>query len=228
MLFWGNYLGVVMDERGPESGAGRAPLGAPKQLLADEVYEQVGASIIDGTLPPGYRIRDADLAEQFGVSRMPIREALQRLERAGLVEMYPSRYTQVTEVSPELTEKTLEFAGYVGGAVAAIAVPRLSAEDREEASALARALDDALDDPAAFSEVRWELLRYLADRCENEILSAVLEQTSMPLSRNLRQWLVEGDERERMRGIHDALAAAILAGDGRAAERFVRAMHLVA
>lgn len=227
MLFWGNYLGVVMDDRRPDSGASRAPLGAPKQLLADEVYEQVGASIIDGTFAPGYRIRDADLAEKFGVSRMPIREALQRLERAGLVEMYPSRYTQVTEVPPELIEKTLEYAGYVGGAVAAIAIPRLSSEDREEASSLARALDDALPDPAALAEARWQLLHYLSDRCENEILSSVLEQTRMPLSRNLRHWRVDPHERERMRGIHHALAEAILAGDGRAGEHVVRAMHLV-
>ncbi|SDM45029.1 DNA-binding transcriptional regulator, GntR family [Microbacterium azadirachtae] len=228
MLFWGNYLGVVMDERGPQSGVGRALLGAPKQLLADEVYQRVGASIIDGTLPPGHRIRDAELAEKFGVSRMPIREALQRLERVGLVEMHPSRYTQVTEVPPQLTEKTLEYAGYFGGAVAAIAVPRLTETEREQAAALARALDEGLDDPTVLAARRSELLQYLSRHSDNEILDAVLDQTSMPLSRNLRPWTVEGAEREQMREIHASLAEAILAGDGHAAEHFLRAMHHVA
>lgn len=227
MLFWGNYLGVVMGERGPMTGVVRSPLGATKQLLAEEVYQQVGASIIDGTLPPGSRIRDADLAEKFGVSRMPIREALQRLERVGLVEMYPSRYTQVTEVPPQLTAKTLEYAGYLGGAVAAIAVPRLSDTEREEAAALARSLDDGLDDPAALSAERWALLHYLAERCENDILSSVLDETSMPLTRNLRPWSVDASQRDAMRALHAELAEAILAGDGHSAEHLVRAMHLV-
>ncbi len=225
VLFWGNYLGVVMDVRGPQFGESKALLGAPKQLLADEVYQRVGASIIDGTLPPGHRIRDAELAEKFGVSRMPIREALQRLERVGLVEMHPSRYTQVTEVPPQLTEKTLEYAGYLGGAVAAIAVPRLDEAEREEAAALARALDDGLGDAATLTARRWELLHYLSRHSDNEILDTVLDQTSMPLSRNLRPWAVDVTERDHMREVHAALADAILAGDGHAAEHLVRAMH---
>ena len=216
-----------MDVRGPQFEESKALLGAPKQLLADEVYQRVGASIIDGTLPPGHRIRDAELAEKFGVSRMPIREALQRLERVGLVEMHPSRYTQVTEVPPQLTEKTLEYAGYFGGAIAAIAVPRLNDAERERAAALARELDDGLDDAAALTARRWELLHYLSQHSDNEILDTVLDQTSMPLSRNLRPWAVEDTEREHMREVHAALADAILAGDGHAAEHLVRAMHLV-
>jgi len=222
-----------MDERGPVFGvgtgfgAGKAPLGTTKQLLAEEVYQRVGASIIDGTLPPGHRIRDAELAAQFGVSRMPIREALQRLERAGLVEMYPSRFTQVTEVPPVLTAETLEYAGYLGGAIAAIAVPRLTAAEREEAAALARALNDGIDDPAALSAARWSLIRYLSQRSENRILDSVLEESSMSMFRNLRPWAPSPSDRERMRGVHDELADAILAGDGHAAEHLVRAMHLV-
>lgn len=217
-----------MDERGPVIAMDRAPLGSTKQLLAEEVYQRVGASIIDGTLPPGSRIRDAELAAQFGVSRMPIREALQRLERAGLVEMYPSRYTQVTHVPPELTEKTLEFVGYLGGAVAATAVPRLTIAEREEAAVLARALDDALDDGVALSAARMALVQFLAERCGNDLLRSVLQETSMPVTRNLRQWSASDDDREQMQRIHRDLADAILIGDGPAAERLVRAMHLVA
>ncbi|MBS1698933.1 MAG: GntR family transcriptional regulator [Actinobacteria bacterium] len=216
-----------MDGRGPQSGVGGALRGAPKRLLADEVYQRVGASIIDGTLPPGHRIRDAELAANFGVSRMPIREALQRLERVGLVEMHPSRYTEVTDVPPRLTEKTLEYAGYFGGAIAAIAVPRLTAAERTEAAALARALDDGRDDPSVLAARRGELLRFLSTRTDNAIFTAVLDETSMPLTRNLRSWTADDAESEHMRALHADLAAAILAGDGPAAERLVRAMHLV-
>ncbi|MGN8026890.1 GntR family transcriptional regulator [Microbacterium sp. 22242] len=202
-------------------------MGVTKQLLAEEVYQRVGASIIDGTLPPGHRIRDAELAEQFRVSRMPIREALQRLERIGLVEMYPSRYTQVTDVSPALTAKTLEFAGYIGGAIAAIAVPLLSAAERAEAAEAASALSAALEDGKAISSARWSFIRYLSEHSDNDIFRTVLDETSMLLFRNLRSWSPSASERERMRALHAQLADAILAGDGPAAEHLVRAMYLV-
>ncbi len=211
----------------PVTPASRTQVGVTKQLLAEEVYQRVGASIIDGTLPPGHRIRDADLAAQFSVSRMPIREALQRLERIGLVEMYPSRYTQVTEVSPALTAKTREFTGYVGGAIAALAVPRLNQDERAEAAQRALAVTDALDDPAAVSAARQELLRYLSEHSENDIFRSVLEEMSMLISRNLRPWSLSTAEADRMRTVHEQLAEAILIGDGAAAERLVRAMHLV-
>ena len=93
-----------------------------KQLLAEEVFQHIGAQIVDGVLEPGHRIRDVDVAEELHVSRTPVREALQRLERLGLVTMYPSRYTEVTAVTPETVEQTLEFAGYQAGMAARMGV----------------------------------------------------------------------------------------------------------
>ena len=55
--------------------------------LSDEVYARIGAAIVDGSLAPGERLRDGDIAAQLGISRTPVREALQRLERFGLVEL---------------------------------------------------------------------------------------------------------------------------------------------
>ncbi len=64
--------------------------------LSDEVYARIGAAILDGTLAPGERLRDVDIATQLGISRTPVREALQRLERFGLVEVAVGRYTRVS------------------------------------------------------------------------------------------------------------------------------------
>ncbi|MDQ4214180.1 GntR family transcriptional regulator [Microbacterium capsulatum] len=189
------------------------------------MYKRVGASIIDGTLPPGYRIRDADLAEQFGVSRMPIREALQRLERIGLVEMYPSRYTQVTDVPPKLASMTRAYAGYLSGAIAALAVPLLSDEDREESARLARAMNDDLT--VGLSDASWTFISHLAERSENVILAKLLDETNLLVFRNLRTWALTAQEQAHMRAIHEELAQAILDADGPAAEHLVRAMYLI-
>lgn len=56
-----------------------------------------------GELQPGQRISDAELALHFGVSRTPVREALQRLREMGVVEASPSRFTRVADVTPEQT-----------------------------------------------------------------------------------------------------------------------------
>ncbi|TAL46104.1 MAG: GntR family transcriptional regulator, partial [Salinibacterium sp.] len=50
------------------------------------VFEQILAAVHAGALLPGQRISDAALAEQFGVSRTPVREALQRLREIGIIE----------------------------------------------------------------------------------------------------------------------------------------------
>jgi len=67
------------------------------------VFEQILAAVHEGTLLPGERISDAALATQFGVSRTPVREALQRLREIGIIEASPSRFTRVAVVTPQQT-----------------------------------------------------------------------------------------------------------------------------
>lgn len=67
------------------------------------VFEQILAAVHEGSLLPGQRISDADLAQQFGVSRTPVREALQRLREIGIIEASASRFTRVADVTPEQT-----------------------------------------------------------------------------------------------------------------------------
>lgn len=232
-----------MTEGSPVFVGTRTQAGVAKHLLAEEVYERVGALIVDGTLPPGSRIRDAELAEQFRVSRMPIREALQRLERIGLVEMYPSRFTQVTEVSPELATKTLEFAGFVSGAIAALAVPRLTAAEREDAGALADAMGEAWEArsrispadaigeawaaPSRITATRWAFIDYLSARSENPIFRTMLKEARMLVVRNLGSWSLDAEDRERLGPLHAHLGDAVRNGDGPSAERLVRALYLI-
>ena len=66
-----------------------------RSLARDEVYTQLSAWIIDGTLQPEELLRDQDIAEQLGVSRTPVREALRRLEDEGFVETALNRWTRV-------------------------------------------------------------------------------------------------------------------------------------
>lgn len=72
------------------------------RLTAKEnAYNQIQKWIIDGTLLPGEKLNDTELADALGVSRTPIRESLQLLEMDGFVKMYPGKATQVTEIERE-------------------------------------------------------------------------------------------------------------------------------
>lgn len=75
------------------------------QLLKHKVYEAIKKSIIDLSLPPGKQLVEQRLAEGLGVSKSPIRDALQRLERENFVHMIPFKGSYVADVSKQQYEE---------------------------------------------------------------------------------------------------------------------------
>ena len=69
-----------------------------RSLLRDNAYVSIRDAIVDGTFAPGERLRDAELEQWLGVSRTPIRDAMARLELAGLVHTQPGRSTIVSTI----------------------------------------------------------------------------------------------------------------------------------
>ena len=74
------------------------PRPLPRVSLRDQAYEVMVQAIVDGGFPPGHQIRDLDIAEALGVSRTPVREALQRLIDEGLVQTAPGAATRVAPI----------------------------------------------------------------------------------------------------------------------------------
>ncbi len=69
------------------------------RLLREKIYDQLRAEMISCALPPGVEIREGELAQRFGVSKSPVRDALMRLEREGLVITTPRQGYRVAPVS---------------------------------------------------------------------------------------------------------------------------------
>lgn len=69
------------------------------QPLRDVIFETLRKAIVSGDIKPGERLMEVSLAEQMGVSRTPVREAIRRLEAEGLVTMIPRKGTHVSELS---------------------------------------------------------------------------------------------------------------------------------
>lgn len=96
-----------------------------KTLMRSEVYADLRAWIIDGTLKPGEKLKDAELAEALGVSRMPVREAFLRLEDEGLVETSANRWTRVSYVDVGQAKRIYPLVIALEKLALSLAIPRL-------------------------------------------------------------------------------------------------------
>ena len=103
----------------------------------DLIAETLEAEIIDGALPPGARLDEPSLAQRFGVSRTPVRAALQRLSSSGLIELRP-RATRVVEPSLTVLFEMFETMAELEASCARLACTRADAAAR---AALQEALD---------------------------------------------------------------------------------------
>lgn len=120
-----------------------APL--PRLSLAARAYETLLDAIVTGSLAPGERIRDAELAEQLETSRMPVREALKRLEAEGLVETVPNRETRVAPIRAERAAQAFPVIAALHALATRLGVPALTTADDDRMRALDRKRARALE-----------------------------------------------------------------------------------
>jgi DNA-binding GntR family transcriptional regulator len=113
-------------------------LSAPESLI-DRTYQQMLAAIADGTLLPGQRIRQAELADTLGVSRQPVSHALHLLKRQGLVEDYGRKGMRVVPLDPIRVMQLYQVREAVDGLAARLAAQR--PPDHTALDSLKRQLD---------------------------------------------------------------------------------------
>lgn len=106
--------------------------GISTSKVVTRVFEQILQAIHDGRMQPGEHINDTKLADTFGVSRTPVREALQRLREIGVVEASANRFTRVAVVSPRETAEAMVVWRALFDALIDEVVPRAQSEVAEE------------------------------------------------------------------------------------------------
>ena len=104
---------------------------SPRRLIRDEVFLRLLDAIVDGDLLPGEQLYDAEIERWVGVSRTPVREALNQLAAMGLVEILPQRRTRVTPIEPERLRDLITTVGVLIAGVVRDATPLLTDADRE-------------------------------------------------------------------------------------------------
>lgn len=154
-------------------------LSAPvKRSLSDEVVVRLRDAIVNAKIAPGERLREEILASSMGVSRGPVREAIQRLEREGLVIIHPNRGATVARLSREDLDEVYSLRRSLERLAMREAIRKADAEHISQMSAL-------VDEMAANSAV--SITPQLAADLDIRFHEALVESTGH--KRLIRTWM---------------------------------------
>lgn len=213
--------------------------GVEQSTARDLVYERIQDWITTGVLEPGEMITDAALAEALGVSRTPVREALQRLTNDRLVEPAPGRRIRVSQATAQDAELIYPAVAALQELAVKAAIPHLAPADLATLSSLNDKMIAAAE--TGEQEQAWRLDQDFHDviirRAENPYVAAALSMLQAHLRRVWILYFAEAVPARRSYEDHKrivaALDAAIHGGDPDAAAKevganFLRALPLAA
>ena len=112
--------------------------------LREIVYEQLKRQILTGRITPGTRMMEVELADEMGVSRTPVREAIRKLEKEGLVTIEPRRGAYASDISVKDMVDTLEVREDLEGLAAALAAERMTEEQIDELVKITEGYSEAI------------------------------------------------------------------------------------
>ncbi len=195
----------------------------PKDL-SDEVYERLRIAILEGRLPSGTRLVETKLSEQFGISRTPLREALQKLEQDGLVSARPGGGVVVVELTKADLWEISGIRQVLEGYAARLAAQRLTQHELEKLRQIIERTERALEqgDRAEVARLNTEF--------HSIINKAAGSKRLLKLINSFRQYFFNtrvaeyftDEELKYSIGGHWRILAALRARDGDAADREVR------
>ena len=191
--------------------------------LYQEVAERLRQRIFAHELTPGTWIDEQKLAEQYGISRTPLREALKVLASEGLVELKPRRGCYVTEISRQDLDDIFPLMAMLEGRCAAEAVAKAGAGDIEALKDIHERLEAAARDGRidAFFEANQEFHRKIQELSGNRWLLSVIQDLRkvLKLSR-LHSLSLEGRLQQSL-DEHRRIVAALSARNAEEAEKLM-------
>ncbi|MFE4614565.1 GntR family transcriptional regulator [Streptomyces sp. NPDC056747] len=204
------------------------PAGDTPRSLRERVYEELRERIIEAEFPAGTRLVEREIAEELRVSRVPVREAMQRLETEGFLSVRPRRGSVVTEFGPEDAEHLFDVRENLEGLAARLAARHAGAQELralEELLARARAVAESGRLREAVS-LNADFHRAVVGLSGNPLLVELMAPLDSRLRRLFRLTSAASDG-EPMCGAHERLYEAIRDRDEAGAESLARA-HVAA
>lgn len=188
----------------------------PTLTVSEQIAARIGDRILSGAMPPGARIGEQELADEFSVSRGPIRDALRILEREGLATILARRGAMVTELTSGELRDLLE----IRAGLFEVVVRKLAAHPRPELLTLLRAgaerLDALANVPEAgseYAETTYKLLILCARQSGNKRLQRMLTALSLQTLRYSKLGLASVPRRQRSAKLWREATEALARGD---------------
>lgn len=204
------------------------PLGEERLLLSEQIRKALVDEIASGILRPGEALDEQQLADRFGASRTPVREALRELAVTGLVEMRPRRGVIVAQVTTEMIMDMFEMTAEMEAMCVRLATYRMTPLERcrlQQMHDQSKAMVEQ-GDYDAYDTFNWEFHQVIYRATHNVFMAeqAIALRTRMAAFR--RTQLRQPGRLERSRNEHDAIMVAVARGDGDEAASLMRA-HLL-
>ncbi|MBK8176428.1 MAG: GntR family transcriptional regulator [Rhodospirillales bacterium] len=202
---------------------------AKGKRLADRVRLRLEQQIVTGELMPGTKIDEQQLADEFQISRTPVREALNQLASIGLLETKPRQGATVAILSLRDLVDMFDVMAELEGMCARLAARRLSRAERNEilaAHSKAAALVE-IGDADAYYIANARLHERIYAASHNAFLENMVQGIRNRCAPYRRLQLYQGGRLSRSSAEHDAIVNAILSGDEERADQLARAHILV-
>lgn len=176
------------------------------------VFEALRKAIIQGQLEEGEPLRQDEIARLFNTSRIPVREAISRLEEQGLVKTRRYKGAFVAELSPRETEEIFNLRALLEPEVIRNAVPRMTPAQLDEAREKCAALSSS-QDPMAWGDLNRDFHETLYSASDLTFFKEIAHNAIDRVERQIRAQLVMSNGMDRADREHNAIIDACQAGD---------------
>lgn len=189
----------------------------------ERAYHYVLDAIMSGELEPGMRVPTEAVAENLGISRMPVRDALRQLEGDGAVTIIANRGASVAEYAPGEVIEIIEMRAVLEALAARLALPRIKATEFSELEHLHWRMEQVSDDLSAWIAAHDDFHNYLTECSLKPLLIQQTQRMRLMLRPYFRTYYAKSRELEIAGLEHQSLIDAVKAGDAEALEQKVRA-----
>jgi DNA-binding GntR family transcriptional regulator len=193
-----------------------------KQPAPELVRDRLREAIYSGKLQPGEQLRQEELAERYGISRIPVREALRQLEAEGLVTRKPNRGAVVAALSIQEVIEMLDIRIGLECRALILAVPSMIDSDFEAATKLLKSYDKE-PRPQKWGEMNWRFHETLYAPCNRPKLLEMIEANYGHVNRFTRTQVSIASGKEKPQKEHYEILEACMAGDAQRAAALLEA-----
>jgi len=190
---------------------------SPAPITNQSIADALRADILRGKLQGGQPLKQDEIAAQFGVSKIPVREALVQLKAEGMVSFYPNRGAFVSELSAAEAEEIYVMRIALEKAILARAIPNLTVTHFKRAGAILAAIDRE-ENIAKWGELNWEFHATLYSPAELPRVMQTIRALHTNIARYLVLYLAGMDYQKKSQREHRKLLQACRAGAVETAE----------